>query len=575
MNLRKIFTGFLSFALAASVLTVDAGAMKLIGSANIYSKLGIESKIVAGTTLSTEDAAMRLYHLDMISGSGTDINGSIKFDLDRGLNRVEAAVFAVRLLGEEKTVEAQVFTHPFTDVPEWATNYVGYIYSCGLISDIKGEYFDPSAAETTERFMSYMLYALGYRMKSGDYTYYMAAEYARDAGICVTERDEPLTRGGAVMAMYNTLRATMKNSKRVYSDKLVEKGVISYQDAIFLLWTVDKEETNNYMDAMGYSAQWVIPNGYYRIKSSADTNMLLNVAVDGVNRDYEGVPVTLWQDTGDVSQTFRIERTPRGTYYIYSAASKNGYGRVIGNGYPGASAGLYSAYGNYATEFYIEPMADGSWYIAPSYDSTMCLTYNGQMRNAAAVTVTERENTQAGTWIFERQGTMNSSGEELAIYPAKSLWVTQGAYDTYSHQTQNAIDVITIEGAVFAPFNAKIVRIDAYYYACNAVWIESTSKVRYADGSYDYMTALFMHDNYIGDLYVGQALTQGEYFYQQGDYGVSSGKHVHLAFYRGRYHSGMRLGSGNIFAEDAVFLSDDTYIYNGYGLEWNVTSRAD
>ena len=89
------------------------------------------------------------------------------------------------------------------------------------------------------------------------------------------------------------------------------------------------------------------------------------------------------------------------------------------------------------------------------------------------------------------------------------------------------------------------------------------------------MTVAFLHDNYIWDLQVGQALTQGEYFYDQGNYGISAGTHVHMAFYRGRYHSGMRLGSGDVFAQDAVFISDDTYIYNGYGLEWNTTSMAD
>lgn len=50
--------------------------------------------------------------------------------------------------------------------------------------------------------MSYMLYALGYRIGAGDYTYYMAADYARSIGVCVTEKDEPLTRAGAVEAMY-------------------------------------------------------------------------------------------------------------------------------------------------------------------------------------------------------------------------------------------------------------------------------------------------------------------------------------------------------------------------------------
>lgn len=573
MKSRKIFTGFLSFALTTVILSSNIGAIKLVGAANIYAELGIDSKIAVGSSLSEEDAAMRLYYLDMLSGNGTDINGAIEFDLDKGLSRVEAAVFAVRLLGAESLVESKTYYHPFTDVPEWAGDYVGYIYSLGLLSDITGDRFLPTAAETQERFMSYMLYALGYRISAGDYTYYMAAEYARSAGISVTERNEPLTRGGAVSAMYNTLRSTMKNSNRIYSDTLVESNTITYQDAVFLLWDTDSDETQKYMDAVGYSAQWVVPNGYYKIKSAVDTGMLLNVAVDGVNNDYDGVPVTMWKGTDDVSQTFRIERTARDTYYIYSAASKNGYGRVLGSGYYGGM-GLYSSTGRYAMEFYIEPTADGSWYITPAYDTTKCLTVGISLRNGSAVAISDKSYTPECTWIFERQGTMNSSGEELAIFVAESLWITQGAFDEYSHQTQNALDIKPTEGSVYAPFNAKIVRIDATDYACNAVWIESTSKVRYADGSYDYMTALFMHDNDIDDLSVGQALTQGEYFYDKGDYGVSNGEHVHIAFYRGKYNENMKLGSGDVDAEDAVFLPDDTYVYDGYGLDWNVTSSA-
>ena len=72
-----------------------------------------------------------------------------------------------------------------------------------------------------------------------------------------------------------------------------------------------------------------MPNGYYKIKSVGN-GKLLNVAASGMNSDYEGVGVTLWDASDDITQTFRIERTERGTYYIYSAASRNGYGRVLG-----------------------------------------------------------------------------------------------------------------------------------------------------------------------------------------------------------------------------------------------------
>ena len=131
-----------------------------------------------------------------------------------------------------------------------------------------------------------------------------------------------------------------------------------------------------------------------------------------------------------------------------------------------------------------------------------------------------------------------------------------------------------IEGRAFAPFNSVIVHIDRNYYSCNAVWLESTSKVRYADGTYDYMTVCFMHDNDVSDLYVGMGLKQGDWFYDSGTAGNSTGIHIHVAAYRGKYNYSMRLGSGDVFVEDAFFLSDDTYILNSYGLDWTVISQA-
>ena len=575
MRLNKILKGITAFLLTACMLASPAAAMKLVGSRNIYSKLGIDSKIIAGVDLEMNDAAMRLYYLGFITGSGTDINGGIEFNLGRGLSRVEAAVFAVRLLGAEEKALEKSYSHPYTDVPEWATDYIGYLYQIGLLADITGEQYYPDSPETTERFMAYCLFALGYRTHLGDYTVPIAAEYARDIGLCVTAKDEPLTRGGAVMAMYNTLRTTIKDSERVYSDLLVESGAISYQDAVFFLWTDSVEETETYMSVVGYNNGWIVPDGYYTIKAT-EGGKLLNVAVDGYNNDYEGVGVTLWNDTKDITQTFRLQRTERGTYYIYSAASRNGYGRVIGSSDWSDAAGLYGSTGRNAMEFNIQGTADGTWIITSAdKNDNRCLSVVDPTSNGSPVSLKAPGEAEMQTWEFIRQGVMNASGEELAIFVADSMVITQGAYDTYSHWHQNAIDMKPTENRVKAPFNATVVRVDATWGACNAVWIQSTNKVRYADGSYDYMTLCFLHDNYISDIYVGRTLLQGEYFYDCGNYGVSSGIHVHVAAYRGAYNNTMRIGDGTINLEDALFLPDNTYVYNSYGLDWNRISLAD
>ena len=577
MNWKKGLACGLAGILAAAALIPSAEAMKLIGSDMVYEELGLDSTIAAGAELSQEDAAMRLYYLEMLNGTGININGGIDFALEKGLTRVEAAVLAVRLMGQEDYALAAKLPHPFYDVPEWASAYVGYLYSRGLLDDLLagvfGPTFDPNFAETPERFMSYMLYALGYRMQEGDYTYLMAAEYCRKIGICVTKEDEPLTRGAAALAMYNTLRTTMKDSRRVLSDALVEAGAMEYQDAVFMLWSDDTRETDVFLDAVGYNVDWTIPDGYYTI-TSADSGKALNVASTGANTDYEGVGVTVWDATDDITQTFRIERTERGTYYIYSAASRSGFGRVIGAESDDSDAGLYSSTSKNAMEFYIRGSADGSWYIVSAERENKCLSCRDPYDNGEDVVLADTATTDAQTWNFERQGIMNSEGREMAIFVAESLVVTQGAFDVYSHMEQNALDIQPMERAVRAPFNGQIVRIDATEISCNAVWFQSSAPVLYADGTYDYMTVCFLHDNDISDLSVGQGFTQGDYFYDSGDYGVSSGKHVHVAVYRGEYNASMRCGSGDVYAEDAFFLPDDTYVYNNYGLNWKKMSGA-
>ncbi len=572
MNFKKRLGRGLCAVLAGVMLASSAAAVEK----TVVEEAAVDSRIAAGAELSEEDAAMRLYYLGLLNGTGVNINGGIDFALEKGLTRVEAAVMAVRLMGMEDEALAMKCPHPFNDVPDWANAYVGYIYSLGLLDDLLfgpfGPVFGPNSAETPERFMSYMLHALGYRMRDGDFTYLNAAEACRKIGICVTEEDEPLTRGSAAVAMYNTLRTTMKDCSRVMSDGLVETGRMDYQDAVFMLWSDDTQETDLFLDVVGYNVDWILPDGYYTI-TSADSGLALNVASTGANTDYEGVGVTVWEATDDITQTFRIERTERGTYYLYSAASRSGFGRVLGAADGRAETGLYNATSRNAMEFYIKGLADGSWTIVSAGGENKCLSCDESNKNGAKVVLADTGDAQS--WNFDRQGIMNAEGRELAIFVSESLVVTQGAYDDYSHMEQNAMDIQPMERAVRAPFNGKIVRIDASELACNAVWFQSTAPVLYADGTYDYMTVSFLHDNDISDLAVGQGYTQGEYFYDSGDYGISSGKHVHVAVYRGEYNGSMRCGSGDVFAEDAFFLPDDTYVYNDYGLSWKRMSDAD
>ncbi|MDR3120448.1 MAG: RICIN domain-containing protein [Clostridiales bacterium] len=130
---------------------------------------------------------------------------------------------------------------------------------------------------------------------------------------------------------------------------------------------------------------------------------------------------------------------------------------------------------------------------------------------------------------------------ENAIFPMAYLNLSQGygSNGTYSHKNGYAMDN-TGKGSdaedVFAPFTGTIKKL---YASVNGVWLESANKVRWADGTIDYMTVLFMHDNDISNLKVGQKISQGQVFYQEGvkapPESKVTGTHLHIECGKGKF----------------------------------------
>ena len=93
---------------------------------------------------------------------------------------------------------------------------------------------------------------------------------------------------------------------------------------------------------------------------------------------------------------------------------------------------------------------------------------------------------------------------ECAMFPAAVLQVSQIPYGSYSHAETLATDILP-EGDVFAPFTGRIVLTDSDY---GCVVLQSTDKVHWADGSLDYMSVSFLHDNDTTDLKLGQVIVR-------------------------------------------------------------------
>lgn len=124
---------------------------------------------------------------------------------------------------------------------------------------------------------------------------------------------------------------------------------------------------------------------------------------------------------------------------------------------------------------------------------------------------------------------------EKPLYPSPYMRITQG-YMVGTHKDSYAIDEGGMDSGIDhikAPFTGVIKKI--YTADANEVWLESSDKVEYPDGTIDYMTVLFVHDNDVSNLFIGKTINRGEIFYQEGTKGNATGNHCHIECGRGKF----------------------------------------
>lgn len=124
---------------------------------------------------------------------------------------------------------------------------------------------------------------------------------------------------------------------------------------------------------------------------------------------------------------------------------------------------------------------------------------------------------------------------EKPLFPSKYMRITQG-YEEGTHRDSYAIDNAGKDYGIepiYAPYTGIIKKI--YENDANEVWLESKEPVEYPDGTVDYMTIMFGHDNDVSGLYVGKVIKQNEAFYKEGTKGNATGNHCHIECGRGKF----------------------------------------
>ena len=162
---------------------------------------------------------------------------------------------------------------------------------------------------------------------------------------------------------------------------------------------------------------------------------------------------------------------------------------------------------------------------------------------------------------------------EKPLFPSKVIRITQG-YNEGTHKSSFAIDNADKDTGisnVYAPFTGVIKKI--YKNDANEVWLESIEPVLYPDGTVDYMTILFAHDNNVDDLFVGKRIKQNEVFYHEGTKGNVTGNHCHIECGKGRFtNTGWYKNNAGYWSinngkrpEECLWIDDSIKIIDSHG----------
>lgn len=110
----------------------------------------------------------------------------------------------------------------------------------------------------------------------------------------------------------------------------------------------------------------------------------------------------------------------------------------------------------------------------------------------------------------------------------------------------------------------------------NTVWWQSQNKVRFADGTIDYLAMMIIHDNNLDGIYIGAKYSQGQQIAQEGTAGMANGNHLHIEFAKGKLTSKYAKNAKgyylpNSIAIETVCFADGTTFMTSSNWGWKYT----
>ena len=355
---KRIFSAVLS-----GVMLTSAGAPVL--AHNTEDTTSIFSSLFHELASDSVDLSMSGYALKRLGLIGGNENGEL--ELERVGTRQEGFTVFLALLGEQDQAKAVSYSHPFTDVESWFSNYAGYGVYRHYTSGVGATQFGANEAITPQQYMTFVLRALGYN----DFDWTASMEKAVEIGLCTQQQAEHWTndafrRQELMEISYLALSTNLNGSESTLADKLIAAGKITAQQAeqegvrCGTSYTVSEQASSETPATCG-----AFPEGNYELHSVSTGKIMSTTTTKQAD-------VVLAKDYDTSNQMFTILGEADGSFHI---ASSNDHSLMLDvNPKDGADAIMWTENGTDCQRFAAEQVASGVYVIRLASNANVALT---------------------------------------------------------------------------------------------------------------------------------------------------------------------------------------------------------
>lgn len=174
----------------------------------------------------TAAAAKELYDMGLITSLGTKRDGSVDLGLDTHPTRGQSMAILIRILGKTEAAVSKTINTPFTDVPAWAAQYVGYAYESGIAYGMDVDKFGTDSPVTGAQYVTFLLRALGYE-SGADFEWSNPWSFADKLGVTHGQysNSTDFNRGDMCAVSLAALGCCVKGTTKSIRDSFTSKEI--------------------------------------------------------------------------------------------------------------------------------------------------------------------------------------------------------------------------------------------------------------------------------------------------------------------------------------------------------------